>query len=138
MAAWITPADVHTVYGEIVTVDQIAHVQGLAEVEIGPDVEIVTAALRSVMVEIMHRFVQSLDNGNVKTEQLGPHSTTYASTSGFGLTNREINTIKAATGRHHPLWIQPTTRDHPQPTATPGLTTYPPGVFPASALSAAR
>lgn len=126
MAAWITPAEVDTVYGDVVTTDQIAHVQGLAEVEVGPEDLVVTPGLRAVMVEIMHRFVQSLDSGNVKTEQLGPYSTTYASTSGFGLTDREITKIRRAVGKHHPLWVQPTYRESDEDTSWP--TVLPDGI----------
>lgn len=129
MAAWITPPDVDAVYpGDIVTDAQIAHVQRLAHVHIG-DQDPPPDGLVGVMVEIMHRFHDAKGSPtNVRTEQLGPSSTTYVSVSGFGLTDREIDQLKQAAGVRPGLWVQPTYRHTDEDALWP--TTLPDGVTP--------
>jgi len=109
--AWIDPTDVTDVYpSATVTADLVAHVQGLAEVEIGDQTEPVSSKLAAVMVQIVHRFsLAAAGDDNISQEALGPYSYTRATVSGLGLTKTEKRLLKKAAGQST-FWVQPITR----------------------------
>jgi hypothetical protein len=107
--SWIVPADVTAVYPDVEpTQEMVDHVQGLAESVIGSQ-DSPSAGLKSVVVEIVRRFVAALsDDPNVTQESLG--SWAQSRGHGLGLTDREIGALRRAAGDSG-LWVQPTHRN---------------------------
>ncbi|HEX9765743.1 MAG TPA: hypothetical protein VGA36_03200 [Nitriliruptorales bacterium] len=108
MAAWIVPGDVTAVYADDVpTVEFIAHVQGLATIEIGTQ-STVGDGLKAAMVEIVHRMWAAVTaDPNVAQESLGSWSQTRR--SGLGLTDTEKKLLAKAVGTNS-MHVVPTTR----------------------------
>lgn len=114
--SWITFEDLTAVYPAVASEDTdeiealIAHVQGLATIEIGAQTEPVGVGLTAAMVQIVHRFyLASGDDVNISQETLGNYSYTRAQISGLGLTNAEKKLLKKAAGQSG-FWVQPITR----------------------------
>lgn len=126
--AWITVDDVTDVFPSASpTENQIAHVQGLAEAVIGEQDEPVGNALKSVMVEIVHRFWRATVGAatspqGYQSERVDDYEYQYPAggplLSGFGLTKKDEKDLRRAVGETG-LWIQPTTRG---PVETPSDT----------------
>lgn len=119
--AWITSAQVGALLQTDLSDDDyiddlITHAEGLAELEVGEQTEPVSAALQSVLSQIVARMWQAGRNaqanpGGFAMEQTGPFAiqSPNAGTAGLGLTNREIKALRKAAGLLS-IGILPTTR----------------------------
>lgn len=118
--SWITERQVSTLLQTDLSDDPhidglIAHVQGLAEVEIGEQAT-PSAGVQSITAQIVARMWQAGQSAKInpaalQSDTVGPFTIQdpNAGAAGLGLTNREKASLKKAVGKTG-IWVQPTTR----------------------------
>jgi hypothetical protein len=137
MSAWIAPARIATLLRTELDADEymvefIAHVQGLAEVEVGPQEVPVSAGLASTFAEIVTRKYQATLDAEtnptgVSQESIGGYSWSRYSVVGMMLTDAEKKALRKAAGVSG-MWVQPITRGDRLETAGLVDVTYPGGL----------
>lgn len=118
--AWITPDQVAPILGHDLTDDPwiegvVAHVEGLAEAEIGEPELPLSKKLTAVVVDIAVRLwrlsrASGYNLEGVSRESLGDFTSEQPQPlAGFGLTNAEKDRLRRAVGNNR-TWVQPVTR----------------------------